>query len=70
MTKVKNKGGKWQSRVVPRTTVEIQPTEKLLGERDWAFGYCSNLPLSPGERLMFSIDMKKDRDERVKAMNL
>lgn len=37
--------------------------EAILGERDWAFGYCSNFPVSPWEGLMFSIAMKKDRDE-------
>lgn len=44
--------------------------EAILGEKDWVFGYCSNFPISLWEGLMFSIVMKNDRDERVKAMDL
>lgn len=44
--------------------------EAISGERDWAFDYCLNFPVSPSEGLMFSIVMKNDRDERVKTVNL
>lgn len=53
--------------------VEIQQRAgggAILGERDWAFGYSSNFPISSWEELMFSIVIKNDRDERVKTVNL
>lgn len=59
MSKVKIKVAEWQSRAVPRTSVEIQHQSRWRSyfgrERDWAFGCSEDFPVSLWEGLMFSV---------------